>query len=109
MIRAVRYFPTFVERGDEPPETAEVGDLAALYRVPWIARWKDDPRFHRFSLADGIHLMAELRGGREWWVIATIAGSRRSLRGLPEWRPPKGWRPRTVPPAITIDASEPHD
>lgn len=81
-MRVVEYWPNFVERGDEAPLIVSFETLDELLAVPFVAQWKDSPNFYRFSVSDE-WLMAELRGGREWWVVAKLPDG--FPEGLPKW------------------------
>ncbi len=72
------YFDGFDTRVDEVNSTAE------LLALPYVARWTTEPAFHRFSQSAN-HLMAELKGGREWWVVAIIGGGDVGFPDLPTW------------------------
>ena len=72
-----RYFPAFFEGFEE--ETAAFSTIAELEAVSFVATWLENPEFHRLSLTKDNHLMCELKGGREWFVVGFIAGGRPDL------------------------------
>jgi hypothetical protein len=88
LIKVSQYRPNFFEGFDN--WTGEVGTLEELMGVEFIARWAEAPEFSRFSLQRGYCLrdyfapgdppetisllMAELKEGREWWVVAKFEG-----------------------------------
>jgi len=99
-IKVSQYRPAFFEGFDN--WEGEVGTLEELLDVGFIARWKDAPGFYRFSLQrhyvsrdyfargdppESISLlMAELREGREWWVVAKLEGEDlAAFAALPEF------------------------
>ena len=67
---------------------AEVVDFDSseeLVSIDFIKNWAAEPDFYRLS-RDGIHLMAELKEGRSWWVIGIFAEDYDDL-DLPQWVP----------------------
>ena len=72
-----RYFPAFFEGFEE--ETAAFSTIAELEAVSFVATWLENPEFHRLSLTKDNHLMCELKGGREWFVVGFITGGRPNL------------------------------
>lgn len=87
MIRLHRYIPTFVEHRGELDAVATVENVAAMLALPWVASWKNDPRFHRFSYNDR-NLMAEFDGGKVWHVVAVIEEGDVPAAELPDWKAP---------------------
>jgi hypothetical protein len=84
-----QHIPTFVDTDRDPPDRAEFSTLAELEAIPFVARWKmnaDGDTFHRFSKSENC-LMAELNGGRDFWVVGFIADP--DAVNLPIWMPPK--------------------
>lgn len=87
-----QHIPAFVEL-DGDPEGARFLDLEELLAIPWVKNWSTFPGFHRFSLSDDacrdgsrvILLMAEFRGGAEWWVAGFLKDP---VEGLPKWKHP---------------------
>jgi len=84
-IRLVQHIPTFCEGFD--PKHADIETVEDLGKVEWIRSWSESPGFHRYSWSSITpggrgHLMAELHGGNEFYVIA-FAGE--PIPGLPEW------------------------
>jgi hypothetical protein len=87
-IKVTQYYPSFFEGFNA--WSGEVGTLEELLAIGFIARWTEMPEFYRFSLhrhyvpqdhfgpndpPENISLlMAELKGGREWWVVAKLEG-----------------------------------
>jgi hypothetical protein len=107
LIKVNQYRPNFFEGFDN--WSGEVETLEGLLEVAFIARWKDAPEFYRFSLhrnycprdhfapgdppASISLLLAELKEGREWWVVAKLEGEDLSPFGrLPEFVPITGAR-----------------
>lgn len=81
-----------------PPESGEAETTAELLSQPWVVRWTEHPKFHRWSQSaygDRWLLMCELNEGREWWVIAYLDAE----PDLPVWveppAPPSRARART--------------
>jgi len=62
-------------------EEAEANTLEELVEIPWVARWMRDEGFYRLSVSCNT-LMAEMDGGRHWYVIAFLDGS--TDFGLPQ-------------------------
>lgn len=75
-----QHIPAFVET-EKGPEVMPFETLDELLVIPWVKRWREFPRFHQFSQSDR-HLMAEFRGGREWWVVGLLSNP---VEGLPVW------------------------
>lgn len=80
MNEIVQHIPDFVETV-EPRIRSDFDSLAQLLEVPFVKGWADKSDFHRFSV-EGVCLIAELRGGRSWWVVGYL---REPVSGLPEW------------------------
>lgn len=53
-----------------------------LLQIDWVANFASMKDFHIFSMADN-HLMAEYKGGREWWVVGTVKEPQSVY--LPQW------------------------
>lgn len=83
MIRIRRHTPAFVEQREAPPEFDCV-DTAAVLALDWVLRWRSMDGFYRYSVSDSAYLMAELKGGDEFYVIG-IRVSGEPFTGLPEW------------------------
>lgn len=102
-MKVRQHIPGFVEN---LPEEHEVTNLEELLELMFVARWKEEPAFHRFSVtrnywanattspgdgrAEQMHiLMVELEEGYKWWGIAYLSGddSLEILESLPEWEP----------------------
>lgn len=83
-----QHIPAFFDGFEQ--HTADVETIEDLDRIKWIRSWRDDPGFYRFSFAPlnqrhparGL-LMAELKEGREWWVVGSMS---EPLEGLPLWQ-----------------------
>lgn len=95
MIEAVQHLPNFVS-GFEP-ERGIISDGGTVEDVPFIARWKKQPEFGRFSIipADRYEtrdtLMAEMKNGK-WWVVAFLRPNGGFPR-MPVWQPPSKSKP----------------
>jgi hypothetical protein len=104
-IRVSQYHPSFFEGFDN--WTGEVETLEELLGLEFVARWTGLPEFYRFSLqrdyvaqdyfAPGDPprsislLIAEVKEGREWWVVAKLEGEDLYAFGrLPEFVPAAG-------------------
>jgi hypothetical protein len=79
-MRVRRYRPAFFSGFDD--EEAPADTVEELLAIPWVHSWTEDENFHRLSVVDGM-LMAELNGGRTWWVIAMF--DELGTFGLPAW------------------------
>jgi len=77
-MKLTQYRPAFFSGFDT--EVVEDWDGDPL-SVPWVASWARDPKFHRFSVSKP-NLMAELDGGKTWWVVGIIDGG---TPELPTW------------------------
>lgn len=86
MNEIIQHIPDCVDLGDEPQRRANFDSLGQLLEIPFVKQWKEDSQFHKFSV-DGNTLIAELRGGKHWWVVGYL---REPIPELPEWN--KGWR-----------------
>lgn len=73
------HVPGFVDARVADPLTATFSTEDDLRAVPWVASWAAEPGFVQFSRSDNA-LMAELHGGREFWVVGYLAP-------LPPWLP----------------------
>jgi hypothetical protein len=95
-VKVIQHIPSSFE-GFEP-ENHEVKNERELLALPFIARWKENPKFHCFSLdrnywppkgtlGEPVHLlMAEFDQGYEWWVVAKLTGEDGlEFAGLPDW------------------------
>jgi hypothetical protein len=75
-VKIQRYFPGFVDIGEEEPPIAEFSTVEELLSIPWVASWAKPisagPQFDKYSLS-GNALMAELKGPREWYVVGLFA------------------------------------
>ncbi len=79
---AHQHIPGFVSGFDL--EDLPFDTLEELLAMPFVARWTERPKFHRFSLdrVRGFHLMAEIDNGWTWWVVAILD---RDVPELPGW------------------------
>jgi hypothetical protein len=64
-----------------PKALVEFNTLEELLAIPWVKSFSVHKTFYRYSVSD-YHLMAEYRGGREWWVIGQL---KNNDIGLPKW------------------------
>jgi len=64
-----QHIPAFCEGFDK--KTAEFNTLEELLGVAFVKNFTRVPTFFRFSQNDR-HLIAEYRGGREWWVVGYL-------------------------------------
>jgi hypothetical protein len=64
-----------------PKALVEFDTLDELLAIPWVKNFSDLKTFYRYSVS-GKCLMAEYRGGREWWVIGLL---RHNDIELPKW------------------------
>jgi len=81
MPRVKEYIPSVCEVR-ELPKTIEYETKEDLLELDFIKRWAEDPEFYKFSYDDN-HLLAELREGYSWYVVATVEGI--SNLGFPAW------------------------
>jgi hypothetical protein len=90
MIRVTQHLPGYVDTKDGPEHHA-VLNTRELLALPFIARWREGPEFHRFSISrERDLLLCELNGGRRWWVMAYLtADNPTELLDLPVWRAPE--------------------
>lgn len=67
----------------EPPskETLDFDGHQGLLALPPVSLWTLNRRFHRFSRR-GNALMAELDGGRVWWVVGYVS---EMPAEIPDW------------------------
>lgn len=93
MNKIKQHIPNWVD-GYEP-EITEFNTLDELLAIPWVKKWTTIPEFYRFSASSDqsadrflvpemTHLMAELKQGREWWVVGLM---KHNVPELPEWKP----------------------
>jgi hypothetical protein len=70
------------------PETLIFSTTDELRAAPWVKRWVDAPDFHQLSQSGHGRetlLIAETKGGKEWWVVGYLQSR---VDGLPEWSAP---------------------
>jgi hypothetical protein len=67
MNKIQRYRPACFSGYED--ESASFNSLDELIKIEWIASWKEDKDFHKFSISREQWLMCELKGGTEWWVV----------------------------------------
>ena len=89
-----RHIPGACRDGREEPEKYDFSSKEELLGLEFVRRFSKDPHFHQFSLSrfeeskhlpgipSCIHLMAEYKGGFEWWVVGHIEGN-----DLPDYFP----------------------
>ena len=79
---------------DRAPEHFRFETADELLAHPWIAEWKTDPGFTRYSVslfsADTALLMAEYNRGKVgWWVLGYLRDGDARALGLPLFHTPK--------------------
>lgn len=52
-------------------ETVEFDTLEELLAIPWVKGFSKAGPFHQYSVSAN-NLIAEYRGGREWWVVGYL-------------------------------------
>lgn len=80
------HIPAFMDV--EPLPDAPYETIEELLKHQRVASWSTDPGFYRYSLCDGHRLMAELDGGKKWWVIGYLSDPP-PPDALPVWKPIK--------------------
>ena len=81
-MNAIRqHIPASVVGFEEDAVTIEFDTLEELVAIPFVKNFSIYGNFYRYSVSDN-HLMAEYRGGREWWVIGFLQNPD---IGLPAW------------------------
>ena len=86
-MKIKQYMPNYFD--GFPLEEAEFESVEELRKIPFVKRWIEGPHFERFSLncsKSSVALMAELREGKEWWVVGFISGGKPDL---PRWTYPR--------------------
>lgn len=78
-MKVNQYRPAFFQGFEN--EQYEFFSVEELLSIPFISNFSSDPNFYRFSVF-GNMLMAEYRGGREWWVVANFENPNIEL---PKW------------------------
>ena len=78
---------------DAPPVGFEFDTADELLANPWIAQWKNDPGFTRYSVSlfspGTALLMAEYtRGQVGWWVLGYLRDGNARALGLPLFHTP---------------------
>lgn len=87
-MKVKQHFPSSFDGFDT--FEGEVNTQEELLALPFIAKWNKAPTFWRFSVErnyfDNQHhlLLAEMRKGDEWWVVARLQGDIEALKELPE-------------------------
>ena len=76
---AHQHRPSYVEGFVQEHKSFET--LEELIETPWIKAFMHYPEFYQFS-QEGNCLIAEYRGGREWWVVARL---KEPVENLPVW------------------------
>ncbi len=83
-----------VDIGDAAPIAFAFESADELLAHPWIAEWKADPGFHRYSVSrqsgDVSLLMAEYERGKiGWWVLGYLRDGDAAALGLPAFHTPR--------------------
>lgn len=81
-----QHIPGFISGVD--PVSFPFSSLDELLQNEIIRRWATDPAFYRFSLSDKDTLMAEMDGGKKWWVVGFIKDGDATSLVLPAWTVP---------------------
>jgi hypothetical protein len=76
----IQHIPACVDVGPDRIHRS-FNTLDELKAVPFVNGFTRYENFHQFSVSGG-NLIAEYRGGREWWVVGRLAGP---VDGLSEW------------------------
>ena len=76
-----RHFPNFVDVDEQERVTVAFNTVDELLGISWVKKFASLPHFHQFSISDR-HLIAEYRGGREWWVVGLLE---HPVIDLPKW------------------------
>jgi len=98
MAKIKQYRPAFFTGFEN--EEKEFNSLEELFAIDFVDNFKKtpnnkvNPNFHQFSIStpsvDLPHiLMAEYKGGAEWWVVGYIDDGE-AVRQLPKWVPNDG-------------------
>ncbi len=103
-VTNIRYFDATYGAPADESLRVQVETLDELRAVPWIRSIEEKPEFHRWSyirdelrvnegagkerLIVDTKLMAEFKGGAEWWVVANLPHD--FSFGLPKWEPKAG-------------------
>ena len=74
-----QHIPSFCEGFDQ--SIVNFNTLEELLAIDFVKRFSEHDNFHQYCVSDN-HLMAEYRGGRQWWVIGTLKDPN---VGLPQW------------------------
>lgn len=72
-----QHIPAFVEI-DGGLRSSDFSSIEELKEISWVKKWADDRDFHQFSVSDN-YLIAEFRGGRDWWVVGHLSNPETSL------------------------------
>ena len=88
-----QHIPPMVDT-DTPPIAFAFETADELLAHPWIAEWKGDPGFRRYSVSrqsdDVSLLMAEYERGKiGWWVLGYLRDGDAAALGLPQWKQPE--------------------
>jgi len=85
MAIAKQHIPDLPELKDLKPESSRFGNCSELLDLPWVSRWKEHAKFHRWcKSAEGDILMIENKDGTWWWIIAYVPQG--AISGLPTVR-----------------------
>lgn len=91
MMQIRKYIPGVCWDGrDTLPTYIEFNNVKELMGIDFVKRWSLNPLFHQYSISDDpddVSLMAELNGGKEWWVIGSLQGDNIKNMHLPKWSP----------------------
>lgn len=79
MNEILQYRPAFFEGFEN--EVVPFKTVEQLLSIPWVSNFAASPNFYQFSLSNN-NLMAEYRGGREWWVVGIVKNPQIPL---PKW------------------------
>jgi len=82
-VKITKHVPGCVDMGD-PLKESHFQDVPKLFAIPWVKSFSKYPDFYRYSMSEEC-LMAEYKGGKEWWVVGSIDHPERIQ--LPKWEP----------------------
>lgn len=74
--------------GPDPDRFVEFSTMEEFSAIDELVWWFNRKGFHRISLGDDGHVMAELNDGYEWWVIGYLRDiDLLFTTQLPAWEP----------------------
>ena len=79
--KLIRHIPTWIESSNTEPVASIFHTEDDLKSISFVKRFIESKDFFQLSIS-GLHLMAEMDKGRQWYVIGLLE---KDLPDLPRW------------------------